>query len=407
MINQIYEQFIENDNIKIDKIFKNLIRLYSKKLKVMKLKYFNQWRYKILNLNLKLNQIKNNKIHLRLYEDYKKRESYLETLKIIYQLKEGENYSFQPLINNNYNLLYDKKYNDKFQNDNYLTKYNKKKIYNENKKKQFYKNDKKKNLLNLKSLKEKKKNTKKKTLSIPINNDFISKDNNENILRRNSFLNTIYLTQINFSPENSSLKISLPNSKKSKSRNKINKKNNLLFPSKNRLNVTETENQSKTKTKFSSEINSFSKSFIHENLIIQTLKKKNKKNLKLPNLNYLLTENNDNYVYNKLNDYSNDKKDLNTAENSKLKSNESNLSKTQKNKKNFSLRRNLENNLNENDNYSIVNNNNFSYKGIKKNQSSSIISLQSITDEKLLNQAKLFLTKDNSLDNFIILKTKK
>ena len=157
MTNQIYEQFIENDNIKIDKIFKNLIRLYSKKIKVMKLKYFNQWRYKILNLNLKLNQIKNNKIHLRLYEDYKKRESYLETLKIIYQLKEGENYSFQPLINNNYNLLYDKKYNDKFQNDNYLKKYNKKKIYNENKKKQFYKNDKKKNSLNLKSLKEKKK----------------------------------------------------------------------------------------------------------------------------------------------------------------------------------------------------------------------------------------------------------
>ncbi len=64
MTNQIYEQFIENDNIKIDKIFKNLIRLYSKKIKVMKLKYFNQWRYKILNLNLKLNQIKNNKIHL-------------------------------------------------------------------------------------------------------------------------------------------------------------------------------------------------------------------------------------------------------------------------------------------------------------------------------------------------------
>ena len=66
MTNQIYEQFIENDNIKIDKIFKNLIRLYSKKIKVMKLKYFNQWRYKILNLNLKLNQIKNNKIHLKI-----------------------------------------------------------------------------------------------------------------------------------------------------------------------------------------------------------------------------------------------------------------------------------------------------------------------------------------------------
>ena len=41
------------------------------------------------------------KKYLRLYEDYKFKETYLEALKILYQIREGDNCPFHPVINNN------------------------------------------------------------------------------------------------------------------------------------------------------------------------------------------------------------------------------------------------------------------------------------------------------------------
>jgi hypothetical protein len=171
-------------------------------------------------------------------------------------------------------------------------------------------------------------------------------------------------------------------------------------------------------------------------------KNKNNKSIKLSNINYFLKEKNNDNKKNfsaKLNYYnlydSNDNsltvknsKELKTAENSKLKSpsESNNFSNVKKTIKKQTLTLNLEDPLyeiNSNDNYystnsknekkdknkknnlCIVSNDNLNVKGIK--QDSNSISLQSISDGKLFNQAKLYLTTDNSLENFIRLNKKK
>ena len=182
-----------------------------------------------------------------------------------------------------------------------------------------------------------------------------------------------------------------------------------------------------------------SNSFISDKIKKKPISKKKikSKSIKIPNFNYLFKNNNDKnilspkspyYIYDNINlSDSNENsltkknsKDTKTAENSKLKSPDSfslSLSKNKKLKNYKSLNINLEDPLyeissNDNNNYSSNSNNiknNFSgishnyinVKGIKKKETNSIISLQSISDEKLFSQAKLYLTKDNSLENFI------
>ena len=100
-----------NDNIKISKLLKRIISIYSKNIKKIKLDSLNKWRKNILiiskliiNKKHKLNHsnsfcAKSSNGFNRLYEDYKYKESYLEALKLLYQIKEGENCSFHPKTN--------------------------------------------------------------------------------------------------------------------------------------------------------------------------------------------------------------------------------------------------------------------------------------------------------------------
>ena len=134
-----------NDNIKISKLLKRIISIYSKKIKKIKFDTLNKWR-KIILITSKIKINKKHKLNHsnsfcakssngfnRLYEDYKYKESYLEALKLLYQIKESENYSFHPktnkgffanynnnilsLINNKVNKLNRQKRN--FLQDNY------------------------------------------------------------------------------------------------------------------------------------------------------------------------------------------------------------------------------------------------------------------------------------------------
>ena len=460
LANQLYDKFIENDDNKIDSLLQNLVTLYSKKIKITKLNYLNLWKYNILKTDFEINQnfINYNETFLRLYEDYKYKESYLETLKIIYQLKESENYSFYPNTNKIYNSQYNSKY--LFDNNNYLTKYSPKNKYLSN-----YNSFDKKNVTELNinkyplksynsnsyfskyennSLNKKKNGNQKIKLAKPINYFNISINHNKIFKRKNSFSNTIYLSNLQLSPYQSS-KISLPNSKNKKTRNIRSKRNNLIYPDQIKRNKTEIIiSKSKKKNKFISNKTisntiETSNSFISDKIKKKPISKKKikSKSIKIPNFNYLFKNNNDKnilspkspyYIYDNINlSDSNENsltkknsKDTKTAENSKLKSPDSislSLSKNKKLKNYKSLNINLEDPLyeissNDNNNYSSNSNNiknNFSgishnyinVKGIKKKETNSIISLQSISDEKLFSQAKLYLTKDNSLENFI------
>ena len=303
------------------------------------------------------------------------------------------------------------------------------------------------------SLNKKKNDKEQIKLSKPINYFNISINHNKIYKRKNSFSNTIYLSNLQLSPYNQSSKISLPDSKNKISKNIRSKRNNLIYPDQIKRNKTEILVRKSTKNKFFSHnivSNSLetSNSFISDNLIKKPISNKSKSNksIKLPNFNYFLTDNNDKnafspkspyYIYDNINinlSDSNDNsltkknsKDTKTAENSKLKSPDSfslSLSKNKKFKNYKSLNINLEDPLYEissndnnncsrnsitiNNNYPGISHNYITIKQIKKKETNSIISLQSISDEKLFSQAKLYLTKDNSLENFVrINKTKK
>ena len=436
--------------------------MHSKKIKILKLNYLNQWKYNILKINFQISQYSSNssQTFLRLYEDYKYKESYLETLKIIYQLKESENYSFQP----NTNKIFNSQYNSKYVNDdnNFLTRYSPKNkdlfsYTHFDKKNDFELNT---NQYPLKSYNttfffskyennsSNKKNNKKQKikLSKPINYFNISIHHNKIYKRKNSFSNTIYLSNLQLSPYNQSSKISLPDSKNKISKNIRSKRNNLIYPNQLKKNKTEIIIRKSTKNKkishkLMSNTLETTNSFISDNIIKKPISNKSKRNksIKIPNFNYFFTDNNDKnifspkspyYIYDNVNLNLSDSnensltkknsKDTKTAENSKLKSPDSfslSLSKNKKLKNYKSLNINLEDPLyeissNDNNNYSSnsnninnhfpgISHNYINVKGIKKKETNSIISLQSISDEKLFNQAKLYLTKDNSLENFI------
>ena len=95
---------MENDNIIVKKLLKKLLIYYTRNIKIKKLDYFQKWRKNILFIKRpKLKQTKSYrtpKTYLRLYDDYKFKETYLEALKILYQIREGDNCPFYPVTNN-------------------------------------------------------------------------------------------------------------------------------------------------------------------------------------------------------------------------------------------------------------------------------------------------------------------
>ena len=123
-----------NDNIKISKLLKRIISIYSKKIKKIKFDTLNKWR-KIILITSKIKINKKHKLNHsnsfcakssngfnRLYEDYKYKESYLEALKLLYQIKEGENCSFHPKTNKGFFANYNN--NVSFLLNNKVTKLN-------------------------------------------------------------------------------------------------------------------------------------------------------------------------------------------------------------------------------------------------------------------------------------------
>ena len=135
---------MENDNIKVTKIIRKLLFFYSRNMKIKKLYYFQKWRNNILLINnikyYKEKTILKTPIQtsLRLYNHFKFKESYLEALKLLYQIREGDNYTFHPKINNN-NIYMTFKTENRIIN-NKIKKYNnkKKKINSSHKLSQSY-----------------------------------------------------------------------------------------------------------------------------------------------------------------------------------------------------------------------------------------------------------------------------
>ena len=219
-----------------------------------KLNIINKWRINIIKFEIKLKEYINNIYNssfLRLYDHYKYKETYLETLRIIYQIKESENYSFHPKTNKEYNSKYYSKYLT--ENSNNLTKYSSKNKLHSSKHSSYDKKMREKpktynkiNNYNSKPInsafnthkyesKIKKKSYKNINISKSINSlNVLSNDDRNSYYKRNSFNNNIYLSKLIFSEEQS-LKISKisllsPNKKsKKKTRNKINKKSILLL----------------------------------------------------------------------------------------------------------------------------------------------------------------------------------
>ena len=417
----------------MDNLLKKLIFYYSKFTRIKKLKYFNEWRINILIKENYKNYYDN--VHLRLYDDYKYKESYLETLRIFYQLKENVDYTFHPKINKEYNpysitkLTLKRKDNKKHSrnaSENYLKN-------NENtidiflktfqlssKFSEFKENYNNKN-------KEKKKKKDKKLISFY--NASLSRNKSRDKLnsRNNTFSNLLYLKNIKTTTIDND-KIKFPSKiKTKKSRNYSNKKNNILFPSNT---ITNLNNNSQTTAK--SKINyivtqrikshSISLNLPQDDCLLlnnlkskQDNKNKNNKIIKLPNFTKLLEYNNKNNNNNK------EKVGLNSPciiYDNAWESND-NIS-TLKNSKDLNLEEPLNevelihnlhnciintedtvssNNNNENINKLSIISNNLYINGIK--QDSDRITIQTISDDKLLKHANCYLSSDVSLDNFI------
>lgn len=103
----MYDKFIQNDNKRIKQTLNKIICIYSRRIKLKKIKYINKWR--LLLFQKTRRKKKNNFIIMnstpvfkRLYDNYKYKKSHLEALKLCYIIKESEENSFQPQINRNF-----------------------------------------------------------------------------------------------------------------------------------------------------------------------------------------------------------------------------------------------------------------------------------------------------------------
>ncbi len=113
-----------NDNIQISKLLRKIIRIYSRNIKAIKYKYLNKWRTILMKKKQNINDIYFANSFNRLYEDYKYKESYLQALKLLYQIKESENYTFHPNTNKSFFSNYN---NESFLLNNKINKYNRQK----------------------------------------------------------------------------------------------------------------------------------------------------------------------------------------------------------------------------------------------------------------------------------------
>ncbi len=444
----------------------------------MKLKYFNQWRKNSIIKSLKIKQrqnVPNPKIHYELYEDYKMRETYLTALNILYQIKEADNYPFQPNVNKNYFNFY---------NQNQVLSNRIKKINNRKKIKKstqrlsksfslsnhskYLNNNEKKVLKKYKEQKEKKneKNINnyylntyhtnsnftnfKKNIKIPIQKskltkpiNFFNKSNDYKTIKNQNFNQIKINKDLNINKRYHSFKILeqpnlyiITNTKPS-----VELSTKVSSPKSIKNTKNEENNYQKTKQlynqflsqrgnkKNSSSINFPSdKTYLQENFKKGENSKSNK-SIKLPVFSYLMDKNSIEknstiksgpyIIYDNLNNFSDsistlkNSKDLNIKNNffiennSKLKSHDSSLNKEKKFKNLKNLKLNLQD-LNErksndkndnNKNYFIYSDNNFVLKS-NYSQSSGLITLQSVSDKKLFNQANDYLTSDRSLKSF-------
>ena len=435
-------------------MLKKLLIIYSKKIRIKKLDYFNQWRIQIYFKGIIYDIY--DSVYLRLYDYYKYKESYLQTLRIIYQLKENENYPFRPKINKEYNPHSLKKnWNNKKSSrnievhpDNYLMK-----TFNLSSTFSKFKDN---------IVKKEKKKQKKEKLNNIYKSSLSRNKTKENIKsRNNTFSNLFYLSHLKTKNSSSNKILALKKQQNSKNSGNSKNKNILLFPSNT---IENSKKEVKKKVKKNNKINNVvsqriksnslslnfpDDSMIIKNLTIQNSKNKNKnknKTIKLPNFTKLLEKNNKEksnsksvpyIIYDNINFWdSNDT--ISTLKNSKdLKLNENqkvnNFSPKIQNqnekilpiKKNINQKLTIEDPLNyiELDNNfnncifnteDTINSNNLNkmniissnlcIKGIE--QESDRITIQTISDDKMLKQAKCYLSSDISLDNFIQLKKK-
>ena len=321
---------MENDNIIVKKLLKKLLIFYTRNIKIKKLDYFQKWRKNILYLQRpKLKQTKSyhlpSKKYLRLYEDYKFKETYLEALKILYQIREGDNCPFHPVINNNKCYMTFKTENSIINNK--IKKFNnrKKNINSFHKLSQSY-SLLEKNLLNkvkderqneeenyidtyrmnsnISNFNKNINNPKKKvklTKGLNNNNNNNNKSNESNIFNSNGFNtqrntkrpNSLYI-QTNTKPSSDiSSKISISQSKikEEKSRNYNKGKNNFFTPTQSTINTGNSKNlynQFLSGQKNSNSINIA----VDKSNTSEVLDTKTNKSINLPVLSYLIDKKN-------------------------------------------------------------------------------------------------------------------
>ena len=423
---------MENDIIKLKKVVKKLLLFYSRRLKMKKLYYFQNWRNNILFVKEKKILKTPIKTSLRLYNHYKFKESYLEALKLLHQIKEGDNYTFQPKINNNNIYMTFKtergiinkkisKYNNKKKiiNSSHKlsqslslkeTKINKKKEkkekseknIKENKDKEFeeeeylnpyYMNSNIQNFnRNINLAKTKAKLTKainyfNKSNEINYNRGY----NSHRITKRP---NSLYI-QTNTKPSSDiSSKISISLSKKEeKSRNYKKNKNILFTPTQSTINNNNNNGNSKyLYNQFLSQVgnkNSNSLNIHQESYISENLENKSNKTINLPVLSYLIDKkidkkiekNNNNInkgpyiIYDNLNNFW-DSNDFST-----LKNNFKDRNNTNNNNDNSTKMKSLISKI-SNDSPLINNNNNQIHNRIFSNPQNLKLNLDS-EDEKI------------------------
>ena len=121
----IFKNFIDNDNKSIEAKIKSLLSIYRKKLRNIKQKYFTKYRSQIIKLRYNNNSSSESnskyKVFDRLYNYQRIRLNKIDNLKQKDLLVESNKYSYYPKINN-YSLIINK-YNS-FNNDFSIISYN-------------------------------------------------------------------------------------------------------------------------------------------------------------------------------------------------------------------------------------------------------------------------------------------
>jgi hypothetical protein len=280
---------MENDIINLKKVVKKLLLFYSRRLKMKKLYYFQNWRNNILYVKKKKILKTPIKTSLRLYNHYKFKESYLEALKLLHQIKEGDNYTFQPKINNN-NIYMTFKTERGIINKK-IRKYN-------NKKKIINSSHKLSQSLSLKETKIYKKKEKKEKSEKQI------KENKDKELEEEEYLNPYYMNS-NIQNFNRNINLAKTKAKLTKAINYFNKSNEINYNrGYNSHRITKRPNSLyiQTNTKPSSDISSKISFSLSKKEEKSRNYKKNKNILFTPTQSTINNNNNNNgnskYLYN-------------------------------------------------------------------------------------------------------------